>query len=256
MSDMFDFTDQVVTITGAGSGFGKLAAENFAAAGAKLALSDINLSAVEKVAAELNAAGGDVIVSRCDVGRNEDVESFFGQVVARWGRFDVCINNAGMAHPLVRLADCTEEMFDTNVAVNLKGVFLCMKQELPVMMARGKGVIVNIASVAGLIGSPFMSAYSAAKHGVVGLTRTAAVEYGRKGIRINAVCPAFSHTGLLDELVQQKGEKVLENFASFIPMQRLARPQEVVDTILWLSSGKSTFTNGAAIPVDGGLTAG
>ena len=256
MDITYAFGGRIVAITGAASGFGRLAAERFAAAGARLVLSDIDGDAVRGVADSLRAAGAKVEDMACDVSREEDVRRFVERAVAHFGQLDAAVNNAGIAHPLTRLADCSEELFDRNIAVNLKGVFLCMKHELKQMAGQGHGVILNLASASGLIGSPFLGPYTASKHGVVGLTRTAAVEYGRKGVRVNALCPAFSHTALLDRLVEQKGEAILQSIASNIPMQRLADPGEVVDAILWLCSDANGFMNGAAISVDGGLVAG
>jgi NAD(P)-dependent dehydrogenase (short-subunit alcohol dehydrogenase family) len=173
-----------------------------------------------------------------------------------FGGVDIAVNNAGIIHDLVRTADISDEVFDRNIAVNLKGTFLCMRHELQQMAAKGEGKIINMASASGLIGSPFLSVYAAAKHGVVGLTRSAAVEYGRKGIQINALCPAFSSTPMLEAVVETRGEKVLDGIVGAIPMQRLARPEEVVNAILWLSSDENSFMNGAAVSVDGGLVAG
>lgn len=254
MTTRYDFSNKVVSITGAGSGFGRLAAEKFAAAGAKLVLSDINAEAMQEVAAGL---GSDAFLAvPCDVSDDTQVAAMFEQAQQAFGGVDIAINNAGVIHDLVRTADISNETFDRNIAVNLKGTFLCMRYELQQMTAKGQGKIINMASASGLIGSPFLSVYAAAKHGVVGLTRSAAVEYGRKGIQINALCPAFSNTPMLDAVVETRGEKVLDGIVSAIPMQRLATPEEIVNAILWLSSDENSFMNGAAVSVDGGLVAG
>ena len=254
MTTRYDFSNKVVSITGAGSGFGRLAAEKFAAAGATLVLSDINAEAMQEVAAGL---GSDAFLAvPCDVSDDTQVAAMFEQAQQAFGGVDIAINNAGVIHDLVRTADISNETFDRNIAVNLKGTFLCMRYELQQMTAKGQGKIINMASASGLIGSPFLSVYAAAKHGVVGLTRSAAVEYGRKGIQINALCPAFSNTPMLDAVVETRGEKVLDGIVGAIPMQRLATPEEIVNAILWLSSDENSFMNGAAVSVDGGLVAG
>lgn len=254
MTTTYEFSDKVVSITGAGSGFGRLAARRFAAAGARLVLSDINPEALQEVAAELGTDA--VLAVPCDVSLETQVAAMFEQAQAAFGGVDIAVNNAGIIHDLVRTSDISEETFDRNIAVNLKGTFLCMRHELRQMAEKGSGKIVNMASASGLIGSPFLSAYAAAKHGVVGLTRSAAVEYGRKGIQVNALCPAFSSTPMLEAVVEARGEKVLDGIVGAIPMQRLAEPEEIVNAILWLSSDENSFMNGAAVSVDGGLVAG
>jgi NAD(P)-dependent dehydrogenase (short-subunit alcohol dehydrogenase family) len=256
MTTKHDFSNKVVSITGAGSGFGRLAASRFSAAGARLVLSDIDGAALQAVADELGADGGSVLTSVCDVVDESQVATMFERAEQEFGGVDIAINNAGIIHDLVRTAEISEEVFDRNIAVNLKGTFLCMRHELRQMTKKGAGKIINMASASGLIGSPFLSVYAAAKHGVVGLTRSAAVEYGRKGIQINALCPAFSSTPMLDAVVETRGEKVLDGIVGAIPMQRLAEPEEIVAAILWLSSDDNSFMNGAAVSVDGGLVAG
>ena len=256
MTMTYDFSNKVVSITGAGSGFGRLAATRFSAAGARLVLSDIDGAALQAVADELGADGGSVLTSVCDVVDESQVAAMFERAEQEFGGVDIAINNAGIIHDLVRTAEISEEVFDRNIAVNLKGTFLCMRHELRQMTKKGAGKIINMASASGLIGSPFLSVYAAAKHGVVGLTRSAAVEYGRKGIQINALCPAFSSTPMLDAVVEARGEKVLDGIVGAIPMQRLAEPEEIVNAILWLSSDDNSFMNGAAVSIDGGLVAG
>ena len=254
MTTTYDFSGKVVSITGAGSGFGRLAAEKFAASGARLVLSDINAEALQEVADSLGSETA--LAVACDVSDANQVAAMFDQAQEAFGGVDIAVNNAGIIHDLVRTADCSEETFDRNIAVNLKGTFLCMRHELRQMAAKGSGRIVNMASASGLVGSPFLSVYAAAKHGVIGLTRSAAVEYGRKGIQINALCPAFSSTPMLEAVVESRGEKVLDGIVGAIPMQRLAQPEEIVNAILWLSSDDNSFMNGAAVSIDGGLVAG
>jgi NAD(P)-dependent dehydrogenase (short-subunit alcohol dehydrogenase family) len=254
MSVEYDFSNKVVSITGAASGFGRLAARKFAATGARLVLSDINAEALQEAASGLGSDAS--LAVPCDVSDETQVANLFGQALEKFGGVDIAVNNAGIIHDLVRMSEISEETFDRNIAVNLKGTFLCMRHELRQMAAKGRGRIVNMASASGLIGSPFLSAYAAAKHGVVGLTRSAAVEYGRKGIQVNALCPAFSSTPMLDAVVRERGEKVLDGIVGAIPMQRLAEPEEIVNAILWLSSDDNSFMNGAAVSIDGGLVAG
>lgn len=253
MNTKYDFSNKVVSITGAGSGFGRLAAEKFAAAGARLVLSDINAGTLNDVAEAFDNEA--VLAVPCDVSDAAQVATMFERAEQEFGGVDIAINNAGIIHDLVRTAEISEEVFDRNIAVNLKGTFLCMRHELRQMTRKGAGKIINMASASGLIGSPFLSVYAAAKHGVIGLTRSAAVEYGRKGIQINALCPAFSSTPMLDSVVETRGEKVLDGIVGAIPMQRLATPEEVVNSILWLSSDDNSFMNGAAVSIDGGLVA-
>ena len=249
-----DYTDKVVLITGAASGFGRLAATAFAGAGALLALADCRLDALNASVGESGIAPDRVLAMACDVAVNSDVQQFVATAVARFGRIDVAINNAGIGHPLARLEDCDEETFDRNIAVNLKGVFLCLRAELPQMVRQGGGVILNVSSVAGLAGAPMLGPYAAAKHGVIGLTRTAALEYARRNVRVNALCPGYTQTPLLEELRARPG--TLDNMAAAIPMQRLARPEEIVQAMLWACSPANSFMTGQAIALDGGLTAG
>ncbi|MFT5705216.1 MAG: NAD(P)-dependent dehydrogenase (short-subunit alcohol dehydrogenase family) [Shewanella sp.] len=256
MTVKYNYQHKVVLITGAASGFGKLAAQAFAQSGAKLALIDINQAALTLSVEEFRANNIEAIGLRCDISQNESVKAAIAQVKQHFGHLDIAINNAGIIHPMARLADSEERDFDRTISINLKGTFLCMKHELTLMQTQGHGVILNTASVSGLIGSPFLSIYSAAKHGVIGLTRSAALEYGRKGIRINAICPTFAHTPMLDNIVDGKGDDFTDKLAASLPMQRLAEPEEVVKAMLWLCSDDNSFMNGAAVTVDGGLTAG
>lgn len=251
-----DFSDQLVMITGAGSGFGRLAAGAFADAGALLALCDLQQDALEDTLSLHGLDSERALTMRCDVSSAAEVEAFAAATVARFGRIDVAINNAGIGHDLKRLADLDEATFDRNIAVNLKGVFLCMRAQLPQMVAQGGGAILNVSSVAGLLGAPMMAAYSAAKHGVIGLSKTAALEYAKKGIRVNALCPAFSRTPILDPLAQSGRGNTLENMARAIPAGRLGEPEEIVQAMLWACSRENGFLTGQAIALDGGMTAG
>lgn len=256
MRTRYDFDNQVVLITGAGSGFGKLAAERFAAAGARLALCDSNAGAIAAVARQLEAGGTAVVAEACDVGVPEQVQAFFAAVDARFDRLDVAINNAGVSHAKLRLHETDLAMWERVMGTNLRGVYLCMQQELIRMVTRNSGVILNVSSAAGILGAPFLSLYSASKHGVIGLTKSAALEYGRKGIRVNALCPAFTLTPLVQASLDAAGGKSRENLEAGNPMRRLGEMEEVVQAMLWACCDDNSFMNGAVIPVDGGLAAG
>lgn len=256
------YRDQVVMITGAASGFGKMAASLFAAEGAKLALSDVSGDALMAVADDLRAQGVDVIADVVDVSDEEAVNAHVAHISEVYGTLHVGINNAGLGHDLAPLHLLPVEQFDRNYAVNARGVFLCMKAQLPMMLAAGKGVILNVASAAGLVGAAQLSGYAAAKHAVVGLTRAAADEYARKGIRVNALCPAFAVTPLVEEMADQVSargglsrEQALGHIASRIPMGRVAQPEEIVQAMLWVCAPENSFMTGQALALDGGLTA-
>jgi len=256
------YQDQVVMITGAASGFGKMAASRFAAEGAKLALSDISGDALNAVADDLRAMGNEVVADVVDVSQEVQVAAHVANVVAKFGTINVGINNAGMGHDLAPLHLLPVEQFDQNYAVNARGVFLCMQQQLPHMLKAGKGVILNVASAAGLLGAAQLSGYAAAKHAVVGLTRAAADEYARKGIRVNALCPAFTVTPLVEEMAEQVSarsgldrDQALGHIASRIPMARVAQPEEIVQAMLWACAPENSFMTGQALALDGGLTA-
>ncbi len=255
MRTRYDFTDQVVLITGAASGFGELAAQRFAQAGAKLALGDINADAVQAVADRIKADGGEVLAMACDVSNNDQVEAFVAACVKTYGRLDIGINNAGISHPKKRLHQLDEANWDQTNGVNQKGVFLCMKYELTQMVEQGAGVILNVASAAGLMGSPFLSLYSSGKHGVIGLTKSAALEYGKMNIRVNAICPAFAKTPLVENSLKAAGGKSRENLMAGNPMKRLGEVEEIVQAMLWACSKDNSFMNGAVVPLDGGLAA-
>ena len=255
MRTRYDFTDQVVLITGAASGFGELAAQRFAQAGAKLALGDINADAVQAVADKIKVDGGEVLAMACDVSNNDQVETFVAACVKTYGRLDIGINNAGVSHPKKRLHQLDEANWDQTNGVNQKGVFLCMKYELTQMVEQGAGVILNVASAAGLMGSPFLSLYSSGKHGVIGLTKSAALEYGKMNIRVNAICPAFAKTPLVENSLKAAGGKSRENLMAGNPMKRLGEVEEIVQAMLWACSKDNSFMNGAVVPLDGGLAA-
>lgn len=247
------YAGQVVMITGAASGFGALLASELAALGARLALGDINTEALERVAAPLRAAGAEIVAQRCDVSVEADVAALVAAAVERFGRLDVGINNAGMSTALKALIDTEEADLDRCFAVNAKGVFFGMKHQIRQMLAQGgEGVILNVSSMAGLGGAPKLTAYAAAKHAVIGLTRTAAVEYAGQGIRVNAICPFFTTTPLVTE--SELGDKQ-EFLAQAAPMKRLGKPEEIVAMMLSMCAKENGYLTGQAIAVDGGVSA-
>ena len=243
---------RVVLLTGAVSGFGRLAAERFAGKGDRLALCDINDAALRSLAGEL---GEEHLIFPCDVSKAIQVDRFLDAAIERFGKIDIAVNNAGIAHEQRPLADCDDELWSRILDVNLTGVFLCMKREITQMLKQGAGTILNIASVAGVLDAPMLGPYCASKHGVVGLTRTAAVEYGRQGVRVNALCPGYSPTPLVAGMLRAGDENLESQMTGRIPLKRMAQPEEVVDAILWLCSEQNSFMNGASIVLDGGLTA-
>ncbi|MBI2770160.1 MAG: SDR family oxidoreductase [Burkholderiales bacterium] len=249
-----DFKGKTALVTGAGGGIGRAAALAFARAGARVAVVDIASAAGEETAQLIRAAGGDARFMRADVTRTADVQAMVADTVAAWGRLDCAFNNAGIEEEHMRLAECSEETFDRIMAVNVKGVWLCMKHQLGQMLAQGGGAIVNTASVAGLVGAPKMAAYSASKHAVIGLTKSAAVEYGRKNIRVNAICPGIIRTAMYDRAIAADPQ-VEAHAAGLHPLGRLGLADEVAAVALWLCSDAASFVTGHAHTVDGGMTA-
>ena len=246
---MQQFTNKVVLITGAASGFGKLLAEKLSAAGAKLVLGDINTEALNSVNERLPVAA---VIQHCDVTQENQVEKLVNAASEHFGRLDIAINNAGIASPMKSLLETTEADMDRNFAVNTKGVFFGMKHQIPAMLAQGEGIILNVASMAGVGGAPKLTAYVAAKHAVVGITKTAALEFAKKNIRINAVCPFYSPTPLLTD--PDTSDK-LAFLAQGSPMKRLGSPEEIVDAMLLIIDPNNTYMTGQSIALDGGVSA-
>lgn len=245
---------QVVIITGAASGMGKATARMFSEAGAAVMLADINGKAVETLAAELTADGGETLWTTCDVTDEEQVKTMVEKTVARFGRLDAAYNNAGIMPDRIETADTPAQSFDKVIDINLKGVWLCMKYELQQMRRQGFGAIVNASSIGGLVGAAGWAGYHAAKHGIIGLTKSAALEYANKGIRINAVCPGTIETPMVDEMIRS-GNLIIEEAMRFAPAGRFGKAEEVASTVLWLCSPASAYVTGQAIAVDGGYTA-
>ncbi len=247
------FAGKTILITGAASGIGRGAALAFGRHGANVVVSDIAEPAGRETSAEIVAAGGSAVFVRADVSVAADVEALVGAAVARFGRVDCAFNNAGIEEEHLRLADAEEAMFDRMMAINVKGVWLCMKHEIQQMLAQGGGVIVNTASVAGLVGAPRHAIYAASKHAVVGLTKSAAAEYGRKGIRINSICPGVIRTPMLERALARDAawEATLTGLH---PIGRLGEVDDVVNALLWLCSDESGFVTGHQLAVDGAMT--
>jgi len=252
MSGMMD--GKVALITGAGSGIGKGIALAFSRGGAKVAVVDKVLEGAEETMRMITESGGEAVVIQCDVTRETDVQAMVNASLEIFGRIDCSVNNAGIEAMPIPLAEYPLEVWNQVLNVNLTGVFLCLKHEIAQMLKQGEGAIVNIASVVGLIGMPLASSYSASKHGVVGLTKTAALEYGRSGIRVNAVCPSATHTPMADRFIEECPE-IVEMYLKTHPMDRMAEVDEIAAAVLWLCSDSASFVNGQALAVDGGLVA-
>ncbi|MBZ0271276.1 SDR family oxidoreductase [bacterium] len=247
------FKDKVVLVTGAASGIGRATAIAFANEGAKTVLADRDEAGAD-AAALIRASGGEAIFVRTDVSSAGDVAALFDAIDNAHGRIDIAFNNAGVEAKVGPLADQREEDFDRVIAVNLKGVWLCMKHELPRMLARKAGVVVNCASVAGLVGIAQSSAYVASKHAVVGLTKSAALECAASGVRVNAICPGLIDTPMIDRATGGS-DAALKAYLALEPVGRMGTPEEIASAVLWLASDGAAFVTGHALAVDGGWTA-
>ncbi len=243
-------------VTGGGGGIGRATSLAMAREGARVAVADISESIAQETIGQINQAGGQAMFVQADVTKGDEIAGMVSKVVSAFGRLDCAFNNAGVSGAYVGAAgqkthEWSEESFEKLIAINLTGVWLCMKHEIAQMLRQGSGAIVNTASIAGLVGLPTSSAYVASKHGVSGLTKTAAVEYALDGIRVNAVCPGYIETNMTKETMQRRGEQIM----SQVPFKRMGRPEEIAEMVVWLCSERASFVTGALYNVDGGYMA-
>ncbi|CRM61141.1 short chain dehydrogenase [Pseudomonas sp. FH4] len=248
------FSGQVALVTGAANGIGRATALAFAQEGLKVVVADLDVAGGEGTVALIREAGGEAVFVRCNVTLEADVQQLMQQVLNSYGRLDYAFNNAGIEIEQGKLADGTLDEFDAIMGVNVKGVWLCMKYQLPLLLAQGGGAIVNTASVAGLGAAPKMSIYAASKHAVIGLTKSAAIEYAKKKIRVNAVCPAVIDTDMFRRAYEADPRKA-EFAAAMHPVGRIGTVDEIASAVLYLCSDGAAFTTGHALAVDGGATA-
>ncbi len=246
--------DKVALITGAGSGLGRVSAITFAREGAKVIVADVNVKGGEETAEMIRSAGGESTFVKTDVSNAADVERLIRRTVETYGRLDCAHNNAGIEGADLLTADYTEEEWDRVISINLKGVWLCMRYEIPQMLQQKGGVIVNTSSAAGLKGFQYHSAYSATKHAIIGLSKTAALEYARKGIRINVVCPGFIRVGLTEQVIA-RNPAMEGKLKALIPMGRFGEAEEVAEAVIWLCSDAASFVTGHMMLIDGGASA-
>jgi len=247
------FENKVALVTGAGSGLGLATAQAFAEAGASVALADWNEKAVRSAADKLVASGHKALAIRCDVSNDAEVAAMVRETITKFGRLDVAYNNAGVQNELAETADTTAKDYDRVMGINLRGIWNSMKFELQHMRKQGSGAIVNCSSLGGLVGGAERGIYHAAKHGVLGFTKSAALEYGAKGIRINAVCPGLIQTPMSDQMVAAGQGEALKAMEKMIPMARVGRPEEIASAVLWLCSDAASYVTGQSISVDGGF---
>lgn len=248
------FSGKVALVTGASSGIGRAAALAFAREGAKVVTADVTVEGGEETISMIKKTGGEAIFVKTNVANAAEVEAMVNAAVSTYGRLDCAYNNAGISGKSQSIVDTTEENWDRIIAINLKGVWLCMKYEIPVLLKNGGGAIVNTASDAGLIGVKRTGAYVASKHGVVGLTKTAALEYAKQGIRVNAVCPGPIETPMLMKGADRFPQMV-PKMVKAQPNGRLGQPEEIAEAAVWLCSAAASFVTGLAMPVDGGYIA-
>lgn len=247
----YGFDEKVALVTGAGSGIGRATALGFAKSGACVVVSDVNEASGNETVELIKAAGGQAVFQLCDVSNGNQVRALVARAVSEYGRLDFAHNNAGINSVMADEYD--DDVWAQSIAINLTGVMLCIREQADVMLKQGKGAIVNTASINGLVGNPTQPAYVAGKHGVVGLTRHAALRHARTGIRVNAVCPGVIETPMTDSVAANPEiRKIMENMT---PMGRMGRPEEIANAVLWLCSDQASFVTGHAMVIDGGATA-
>ena len=250
------YKNKIVLITGSGSGIGKAAALAFSKEGGTIIVSDINEINGLKTVSEIIKNNGKASFFKTDVSNFDMVKNLMDFIIEKYGRLDVAINNAGIGGDFAKITDITLESWDKTMSVNSSGVFYCIKTQIPIMLKQGKGVILNTSSIAGIRGLPNAIAYSASKHAVIGITKTAAMEYAKNNIRVNALCPVFTITPMFDpEAMDKLKDGISEKLKESIPMKRFANVMEQVSTMLWLCSDEASSITGQAISVDGGITA-
>ena len=243
-----------VIVTGAGSGIGAASAELFATHGAKVIVADINMDNADKVVQRIKDSGGEAVAVKVNVTKYEEVENMVNQTINHFGKLDVIVNNAGIGPKVMaKVADHSFEDWDRVIAVNQTGVFYCMKAVLPHMVKQGGGNIVNIASLAGLKASGKNLSYSASKFAVVGMTKSTALEYASKNVRVNAVCPGYTESALLDQLLSMRPD-MGDILKSFVPMKRFGLAAEIANAVVWLASDNTKFITGQTVTLDGGAS--
>ena len=249
------FDSKVALVTGASSGIGRASARAFAREGASVVVADVMVEGGQETVRLIEGTGGEAIFVEADVSNAKEVEALIERAVGAYGRLDYAFNNAGIDGVMATTAQCTEENWNHTLNTNLKGVWLCMKYEIPQLLRQGGGAIVNSSSAAGLVGVPNLPAYAASKHGILGLTKTAALEYARTGIRVNAVCPGVIRTPGVERYISGR-EELEAQFTALEPVGRMGTPDEVAGAVVWLCSEAASFVTGHAMSVDGGVVAG
>lgn len=245
---------KVALVTGGSSGIGRATALAFAREGAKVVIADVLVEGGNETVQMIKEKGGEALFVKTDVSKAAEVQALINKIIKTYDRLDYAHNNAGVGGVMASTADCTEENWDRTISINLKGVWLCMKYEIAQMLKQGGGAIVNTASVAGMVGMRGMPAYCASKGGVIQLTRVAALEYAKAGIRVNAVCPGVIRTPMLERLLTAK-PKMRETLTDFEPVGRIGEPVEIAETVVWLCSDAASFVTGHPMVVDGGMVA-
>jgi NAD(P)-dependent dehydrogenase (short-subunit alcohol dehydrogenase family) len=245
--------DKVALITGGASGIGRSIALAFAKAGAKIVIGDIMVEEGEETVSLIRQSGGDAVFIKADISRAEAVKTLINNTVEHYGRLDCACNNAGIEGETISIVECSEENWDRTLNINLKGVWLCLKYEIAQMLKQGSGSIVNISSTMGFVAFENIAPYVVSKHGVIGLTKTAALECAKSGIRVNAVCPGNTHTPIIDRIMEVNPE-IIKNLIDSTPVGRLAKPEEIANAVIWLCSDAASFVTGHSMVVDGGYT--